>query len=189
MVKNKSGFVLLETIIVICILCVGILSIYRTYANLIQRINSTDLNNNAENSFKAEYIAPFVVDNYTLEDGAVYMEIDLTEADNVWVKTCWEDILCGDYTLDLNDQKVKEEIEAFRTLDISKIYYTKRTILDLTDYVSPDTNESILLTLDGSTINYLRKVKNKVPLTSSDGYNLIVKTKKGTFGYYQKGRI
>ena len=165
MVKNKSGFVLLETIIVICILCVGILSIYRTYANLIQRINSTDLNNNAENSFKAEYIAPFVVDNYTLEDGAVYMEIDLTEEDNVWVKTCWEDILCGDYTLDLNDQKVKEEIEAFRTLDISKIYYTKRTILDLTDYVSPDTNESILLTLDGSTINYLRKVKNKVPLT------------------------
>ena len=171
---------------VICILCVGILSLYKTYAGLVQKINSNDLNNNAENIFKAEYIAQKFFEGYSITNDTVYVEIDLTDASNAKMKTC---------TLDGSTKKIEckntkfedqEQINAYQVLEVSKLYYTKYQINALTDDSVTDSNQSILLTLDGSTIDYLRSIKNKAKSDAEKiEYNLIVKTNKGTFGYYQ----
>lgn len=183
--KNKSGFVLLETIVVICILCVGILSLYKTYAGLVQKINSNDLNNNAENIFKAEYIAQNFFEDYLITSDTVYVEIDLTDAANAKMKTCLKDsskiITCENKNFD-----DAEQINAYQVLEVSKLYYTKYQINALTDDNVTTSDQSILLTLDGSTIDYLRSIKNKAKSDEEKiKYNLIVKTNKGTFGYYQ----
>lgn len=186
MPKNKSGFVLLETIVVICILCVGILSLYKTYAGLVQKINSNDLNNNAENIFKAEYIAQNFFEDYLITNSdTVYVEIDLTDAANTKMKTCLKDsskiITCENKNFD-----DAEQINAYQVLEVSKLYYTNYQINALTDDNVTTSNQSILLTLDGSTIDYLRSIKNKAESDEEKiEYNLIVKTNKGTFGYYQ----
>lgn len=186
MPKNKSGFVLLETIVVICMLCVGILSLYKTYAGLVKKINSNDLNNNAENIFKAEYIAQNFFEDYLITNSdTVYVEIDLTDAANTKMKTCLQDsskiITCENKNFD-----DAEQINAYQVLEVSKLYYTNYQINALTDDNVTTSNQSILLTLDGSTIDYLRSIKNKAESDEEKiEYNLIVKTNKDTFGYYQ----
>ena len=189
MPKNKNGFVLLETIVVICILCVGILSLYKTYAGLVQKINSNDLNNNAENIFKAEYIAQKFFEGYSITNDTVYVEIDLTDltdASNAKMKTCTLDDSTKEIKCENAEFEDQGQINAYQVLEVSKLYYTKYQINALTDDSVTDSNQSILLTLDGSTIDYLRSIKNKAKSDAEKiEYNLIVKTNKGTFGYYQ----
>ncbi len=186
MSKDKNGFVLLETIVVICVLCVGILSLYKTYAGLIQRINSNELNNNAENIYKAEYIAKnFFNNDIILNDNIIYVELDLTDAANSLMKICSKDS-SNIITCEYNEFDNVVEINAYQVLEINKIYYTKYQINTFTDDNITTSNQSILLTFDGSTINYLRNIKNKAESNIEKiKYNLIVKTNKGTFGYYQ----
>lgn len=185
MPKNKSGFVLLETIVVICILCVGILSLYKTYAGLVQKINSNDLNNNAENIFKAEYIAQNFFEDYLITSDTVYVEIDLTDAAHTKMKTCRKNS-SKEITCDTKDFDDAEQINAYQVLEVKKLYYTEYQINVLTDDNVTISDQSILLTFDGSTIDYLRSIKNKAESDEEKiKYNLIVKTNKGTFGYYQ----
>lgn len=167
--KNK-GFVLIETIIIICVLCVGLLSIYKSYSSLIGRINNDNKNKNIENDYKAEYIAKRMLYNNVSNEDFSYIE--LTASDKKICNTTG----CQASTLEENDSLI---INSFDTLNIEKIYYTKN---DLTEFIN---TSSILLTFDGTTITYLNSIKNSTDEERNIVLNVIVKTKDKTFGYYQ----
>ncbi len=188
---KKDGFVLIETIVIICILCVSLLSLYRTYSNVAANINNTNLNDSVENTYLAKNAYKF----FTLSNLAQsysYVEIEMT-LDAPIIRGCQTS--GGSVTCQtLNQTLSYETIDAYDTLNIKKIYYTTKQFTEIIDdktkgsNISCGTNcgKSMLLTFDGRTINYLRSIKNKALSDAEEvNYNFIIKTKDNTFGYIQ----
>ena len=166
--KNK-GFVLIETMIIICVLCVGLLSIYKSYSSLIGKINNETNNSIVENDYKAEYIAKRMLYNNVTDESFSYVKIDKQICDN--------NNDCNSATLDENAKNI---ISSFDVLNLEKVYYIKG---DLNTFIKDD---SLLMNLDGSTITYLNSIKNSlIETTGTVVLTVIVKTKDKTFGYYQ----
>lgn len=191
MKEQKDGFVLIETIVIICILCVSLLSLYRTYSNVVANINNTDLNDSVENVYLAKNAYKFF-ELSSLAQSYSYVEIEMTVDDPI-IRACKNN--SGSITCEVLNQTLSyEAIDAFDTLNIKKVYYTTKQLTEIIDDKTKENNiscgtncgKSMLLTFDGSTINYLRTIKNKALSDESKvNYNFIVKTKDNTFGYIQ----
>ena len=53
---KKSGFVFIETIIVICVLTVGLMSLYSNYSKIIKNTNELNTHDTAEYNYKTYYL-------------------------------------------------------------------------------------------------------------------------------------
>lgn len=168
--KNK-GFVLIETMIIICVLCVGLLSIYKSYSSLIGKINNETNNSIVENDYKAEYIAKRMLYNNVTDESFSYVKIDSSAKQICDINGCTGATL---------DDAANNIISSFDVLNLEKVYYIKG---GLNAFIN---NDSLLMKLDGSTITYLNSIKNSlIETTGTVVLNVIVKTKDKTFGYYQ----
>ena len=170
---------MIETIIVMSILAIGLISLYASYA-LIMKRNANNTNDKAENT----YIA-YQINNYkfyqpsNILDSTYYVEV-YSLGGNYLKRDCG---LVGS-TAKCTSQIIipKEEQALYRNLNIDKIYYFTRNLSELF-------NSDALLLFDGSTINYLNKQKNNINVSSTAERTVLVKTKydnETNFSYYQK---
>ena len=176
---NNKGFVLIETIIVMSILAIGLISLYASYS-LIMRKTQASTNDSAINTYMA-----YQINNYTFYentnqlDNTYYVEI-YNNLNNYYRRECG--ILLNEIKCVPSTNITEEEKEIFDNLDIDKIYYFTRPLKDIF-------SNNILLLFDGSTIEYLNKIKNDIYIDGSAEHTVIVKTKnqgKIEFSYYQK---
>ncbi len=69
---SKKGFVMIETIIVITVLTVGLISLYVSYSTLISRAQVKNTYENVEYIYKAYTVGSFIKDNIGISTDAVY---------------------------------------------------------------------------------------------------------------------
>lgn len=171
---KKNGFVLIETIIVMSILAIGLISLYSSYVLIVRKTLS-----NSYEKPKDTYLAYQIAKKINLTPlGLVatpyYEEISLVgnsykqrecglDASNKATCSIYEDVRLDDNYL-------------YDTLGISKIYFINRSADDL--YLS-----KILLTFDGSTINYLNNIRHDESFLEDTAKTIVVKVKSNDMGY------
>ena len=171
---KKNGFVLIETIIVMSILAIGLISLYSSYVLIIR----STLNNTIEVP-KDTYIAYQIHQNYNysfmgLIDKPYYIEI-YKENESFYQRECGLDFsnnpVCSS-SLDLDDN----QNDLYLNLDINKIYYTNKSLGDLLE-------KNVLLNFDGTSINYIRSLQNDENIIPEATKTVIVKVDNKSNGY------
>ncbi len=119
--KNK-GFVMIETIVVITIITVGLISLYASYTLILSKATTKNYYDDVEHIYKTYFVGKYLVEsnhaNFT-----------------------------GNFkTLDLSNKDLESIAMNF---EIQKIYLAKGSYNNII-------SKSNLITLDGSTIDYLK---------------------------------
>ena len=70
--KNIKGFVMIETIIVIIILTVGLISLYSSYSVILSKSKVKSNYDNIEYLYKAYFIGNYLVDNNVFSNFTLY---------------------------------------------------------------------------------------------------------------------
>ncbi|MDD2409226.1 MAG: prepilin-type N-terminal cleavage/methylation domain-containing protein [Bacilli bacterium] len=70
--KNTKGFVMIETIIVITILMVGLISLYSSYSVIISRLQVKNNYDNVEYIYKAYFVGDYLIDNNNVSTFTIY---------------------------------------------------------------------------------------------------------------------
>jgi len=70
--KNIKGFVMIETIIVITILTVGLISLYSSYSVILSKSKVKSNYDNIEYLYKAYFIGNYLVDNNVFSNFTLY---------------------------------------------------------------------------------------------------------------------
>ncbi len=105
----RKGFALLETIVVITVLSVSMLTLYKSFAGLVNDSNKSILYDDVRDIYKAYYLKEYLlVNNFK------------SLLDNKNIKE-----------LDCNDLDISSCDSLFKEMDINKMYVTK---YDLKDY-------------------------------------------------------
>lgn len=134
MMRNNKGFVMIETIIVICVLSIGLISLYSSYSLILSKTNTKSTYDNSEYLYKTYFVAKELkLKNITSING------------NIEEKTS------------SIDQIIKDNFK------IKAVYLTK---------MNPSSVN--LLSLDGTTINYIRTLNDYDDANSND-LRIIVK--------------
>lgn len=152
MLKNKKGFVLIETIIVMSVISLSMIILYSTYNKMLNSYGSISFYDNVEDIYTAYYI-------YGLSNNLGYNSS--SQIINVSGNT-YNDILSN--------------------FNIEKIYYFNETD------VNKLTNDTLdLLKYDGTTINYLNSIKNKINKNcDSEPCLTIIKISRDNHYYFAK---
>ena len=182
--NNKRGFVLVETIIVMSILAVGLISLYGSFAIIVNK-NQNSNAGNAINTYIAyqinDYLSSNNKDKPTGAISSTYF-IEISSSNNVFYKKdCGiisGEIRCISHgTNSLSD----EEKTIYTNLGIDKIYIF---LVPLNEIYS----KNAMSLFDGSTINYIDKIKNDANISLTADKTIIIKTKENKnieFSYYQ----
>lgn len=72
--KNIKGFVMIETIIVITILTVGLISLYSSYSVILSKSKVKNNYDNIEYLYKAYFIGNYLVDNNVFSNFTIYKQ-------------------------------------------------------------------------------------------------------------------
>lgn len=179
--KKVNGFVMMETIIVISILAIALISLYSTYVSIARKNNSSTINKPIDT-----YIA-YQVDkyNYTDFNGSITNPyfVEIYNMGSVFLKReCGLDN-AGNGVCGTNSTISSEASNIYKTIGIDKIYYFKCKLSELL-------NDNVLLLFDGSTINYLESIKNSSEIDDNSVHTVIVKMQNtgsgSTFSFYQE---
>lgn len=68
MKKNKRGFVLMETIVVVTVLCVVLVILYGAYSKILIEVSNKSLHDNTEYIYKTRVIREFLEDKVDIVD-------------------------------------------------------------------------------------------------------------------------
>lgn len=181
--KAKKGFILLETIIVMSVLALGLISLYGSYVAIIKN-NSTS---NKETT-KVTYLA-YQINKYKFLTTSGYSVSNKYYVEVFKNGNSYSARDCG-----LNGSNVgtcgsasgisAEDSNMFNVLNIEKIYFISKPINNVL-------NKQVLLTFDGSTIKYFQSIKNDEDVLMTSNQTVIVKTnnngKGSSFSIYQAG--
>lgn len=149
MKKNNKAFVLLETIVVITVLCVILIVLYASYSKILINVKNTSLYDNTEYICKTELIRDYIeheehILNLVGSDSVItYCSNALSDSPN-----------CNDSSL--------QGHELFEFMKVESIYFTLWNI--------KETHEQVLM-LEPTTQNYIKSLDaiDKGPI-----YRLIV---------------
>jgi len=182
LIKSKKGFVMFETIIVISILAIGLVSLYASYVLIIKKISANEDENPKDTYLAAQLNNYKFYDTTNTISNPYYVEV-FNINDVYYVRTCGLNVSSKTYCGTESSLNV-EENNLYSTLDIEKIYYFKKKLSEII------LNKNVLLDFDGSTINYLQSIKNNENIKDDVNNTIIVKTKNtgngSNFSYYQK---
>lgn len=159
----KNGFILVETVIVMCIVCTGLLSLYSVYSDFETKNSNLDYYN-VENVYKAKAL----VADYTGELSVT----DLACGYGIYQSTSFENS---------SEIKKQELYQLFTNFDIERAFVLDANL----NILSSNCKSNLLQNFSGSTINYFRFIANKIDIHKN---TMIVETKKGNntfYGYYQ----
>ena len=183
-IRNKNGFVLIETIIVMSILAVGLISLYGSFAIIVSNNQNSNVSN-AINTYIAfqinDYLSKNDKDKPTGEISSTYYIEISSSNNNFYRKDCGiisNEVRCTSP----NGNSISEEEKAmYINLNIDKIYIF---FVPLNELYS----KNVLVLFDGSTINYIDKIKNDANINLDAEKTIIIKTNESKnieFSYYQ----
>lgn len=160
--NNKKGFVLIETIIVMSVLLIGMTLLYSNYNKIIINSGKISYYDNVEDIYTAYYAYKYS-NNFNNVNNNDMQTINVSMMDNSNVKNL------------------------FNNLNIVKVYYFSRTgfenIFKASDKkCAEDKNQ--LICYDGSTINYLRSIKNKTDIDKCNDEPCLTIVKLNRNGHY-----
>lgn len=135
---KKNGFVLMETIIVITVLCIVLVVIYASYSKLLIDVNKKSLYDKTEYIYKTNIVREYVEDvldesKYSTSTYYVYCRNKLDDL------KCFDDKITGNYENDL-----------FKTLGVEAVYITLWNVNEISD--------SDISGFEATTQNYIKKL-------------------------------
>ena len=172
---KKNGFVLIETIIVMSILAIGLISLYSSYVLIVRKLLSSSYEK-PQDTYMAYELAKNI--DYTINGyvtNSYYLEV--ANIDNTYkVRECGLNASnkgnCSNYEKLPNGG----DIMLYKTLGVEKVYYTNRNAKELY-------NPNVLLTFDGTSISYLNSIINDDSFYENTTKTVIVKVKTDALGY------
>jgi len=116
-VRNNKGFVMIETIIVITILSIGLISLYSSYNLILSKASTKSYYDNAEHVYKSYFIGKYLENNGHLNFSGNFKEIliegDLIDIANVFevdaiyvAKGSYSNISSKDFLLQLDGSTI-----------------------------------------------------------------------------------
>lgn len=184
--KKSKGFVFVETIVVIAVLTVALLTIYVSLSSVISNEKRRATYDDAGFIYRTYYIERFLV-SLNIED---YINTYLVNNDRLIIEFNCDDLTLYDIkttvnnktviNTDLTKKKFCEAIINTSKLDIKHIYITKYNINELKNYTDSDNNTikvlpktEALKNVDSGFIYYLRTISSSNTLYENN-YRLIV---------------
>lgn len=147
--KNR-GFVLMETIVVISVLCIVMVVLYAAYSKVLIDVNKKSLYDKTEYIYKTN-----LVRNYLEE---TLPEIEYSSSTHyVYCRNKMEDKLCFDENITGN-----YENDLFKALKVEAIYITLWNVANI--------SESDLVGFEATTQHYIKKMD----ATDEDAFRIIV---------------
>ena len=131
--KNNKGFVLLETVITICVLSVVLISLYSSYAYILRKSLQRNTYDVTESIYEGYYITELIKNKYT-------------SINNYVTNNCTN--LNPGYKCEITDTSELKELK--RVYMVDKLYY-----------INPKTfysNHDQLNKLDATTIDYINTI-------------------------------
>lgn len=190
--KKKNGFVMIETIIVISVLSVGLISMYASYALILNKTNTISNYDMPSDVYRSYSISKYLFD---LSNGFTSFPIVNNN---------------GYVIINVDDSSIKNttltnlDYDVLKDLNVEKVYIFKDTRID-DNIISNITSNTLINYFDGSTIEYLFNLDDFDSWTylgtSSSKYQIVVVVKfknnnltsNKSFAYikaktYQKGK-
>lgn len=148
---RRQGFVLMETIVVITILCVILLMLYSSYYKILNDVKKRNLYENTEYIYKTNLVREYleeVLDESSYNNGSsfyIYCRNSISD------KVCYDDSVAGDYKNRL-----------FKRLGVESVY--------ITFWDASTISHDDLMGFEATTQNYIKSLD----ATSGVGYRIIV---------------
>lgn len=151
----KKGFVLMETIVVISVLCVILIMLYASYSKILIGVNKKTLYDNTEYLYKTSLVRDYL-EKTVEEDKYQSSQIYMYCRNSVASAKCYDGNITDDFKNDL-----------FSALGVESIYIS---IWNTTEIAASD-----ITFLEATTQNYIKTIDPEV-ITSEDdyGYRIIV---------------
>lgn len=162
----KKGFVLLETIVVVAVLCVTLMVLYVGYNNTTNNIKSQLNYDNTEYIYKA-YVLKTFLENKIVNEGSYYCE----NCESIYVLCSNKNATtnCSNWIDNDNDNKFLKYL--INDMGVESIYITKWD-------TSTFTNRSELMSIfEATTGRYIRSLNPD----KRDGYRIIVMFKDNQY--------
>lgn len=152
MKKKKNGFILMETIVVISVLCVILVMLYGAYSNILIKVSERSLYDNAEYIYKTVIVRDYLEDIYIPEGYYTVICSNLIPNND----RCYTDNVDGD-----------ERATLFQFLEVEAVY--------LTYWDTTSINAKEFTNFEATTQNYIKSLD---PPKSSISYRIIVMFKQ-----------
>lgn len=166
--KKKNGFVMIETIIVISVLSVGLISMYASYALILNKTNTISNYDMPSDVYRSYSISKYLFD---LSNGFTSFPIVNNN---------------GYVIINVDDSSIKNttltnlDYDVLKDLNVEKVYIFKDTRID-DNIISNITSNTLINYFDGSTIEYLFNLDDFDSWTylgtSSSKYQIVVVVK------------
>lgn len=150
---KKRGFVLMETIVVITVLCVILVMIYASYSQLLTNVKKKSNYDNTEYIFKTNLVKNYL--EKTLEPSKYNESSYLIYCSKITDKKCYNESIINNFENDL-----------YQTLGVEAIYIT---LWDVTKI-----NAKELTSFEPTTQNYIKMMNPKVDEEDEGAYRIIV---------------
>lgn len=147
---KKKGFVLMETIVVISVLCVVMITLYSSYSKILVGVNKKSLYDNTEYLYKASVVRDY------LED---ILNPDLYSSTQIYMYC--RNSIAGSKCYD-NPSSSRFQNDLFKTLGVESIY--------ITIWNTDDIDPSFITMFEATTQNYIKTMDP----TNEDGKRIII---------------
>ena len=176
--KNKNGFIFMETIVVISVLSITLLLLFASYSYILRKSRTKKMFDTTETIYKTYYVKQ-VIDNYKVTNNGTGIGIEY------YIKThlsganpeCKQ--IATSYICDLSSTDYKGDLYQIKHIfEIDKFYY-----LNPNTVINANNSNDILNNFDATTIDYIKNLG-----TGVDSNVFIIKYKKiysdGTYEVY-----
>lgn len=148
----KKGFVLMETIVVISVLCVILVLLYSSYSNILLKVKRKELYDNTEYIYKAGLVRNYLEGALTTLDYQSNVTMYCKNSEDISSdKWCYDEAITDD-----------KKNELFKSLGVESVYIT---IWNVNEISAAD-----LSTFEATTQNYIKWLNS----TDEDGYRIII---------------
>lgn len=147
----KKGFVLMETIVVITVLCVILIMLYASYSKILVNVSKKSLYDNTEYLYKASVVRDYledVIEQSSYQSSQIYMVCRNTISDI--------DSKCYDKTIN----NFKNDL--FKMMGVESVY--------ITIWNTDEIDATSITTFEATTQNYIKTMDP----TDESGYRIIV---------------
>lgn len=148
---KKRGFVLMETIVVITVLCVILIALYGSYYKLLENVQSKSLYDNTEYIYKTVLVRDELEDTINSNLYSYSSYYTYCRNQNASPKKCYDNNITGNF-----------ENELFKNLKVEAVYIT---VWDTTS-ISPESIKGF----EPTTQNYIKTMDP----SDESGFRLIV---------------
>lgn len=148
--KAKSGFVLMETIVVISVLCIVLVVLYAAYSNLLSDVKKKSYYDKTEYIFKTNIVRDYLED--TLDENEY-----LSSTYYVYCRNKLEDMVCYDEGVSGN-----YENDLFKALKVEAVYIMLWNVHEI--------SEGDFVGFEATTQHYIKRMDT----TDEDAFRIIV---------------